>query len=415
MTKWMLTGWAAAVTVTVASAGVGNGHSSAKIAGDLRESMSLGRDQRVIVSFAPGVADQDAVASLSRTGKAGRRLGQDRMFAASLNRRDIEALASDARVISISPDRRVAATMDIAVPTVGGDRLQTYLGYKGQGVTVAVIDSGVMPTNSVAASRLAARIDFTDSLNVNDQFGHGTHIASTIAGSGDKGSVRGMAPAAKIVSLKVLDANGQGFVSDVIRAIDWSIQNRAAYGIRILNLSFGHPPAESYATDPLAHAVERAWAAGLVVITSAGSRGRDGFFTINSPGNDPYVLTVGAMNDMNTAVRSDDVTTTYSSRGPSYGDHILKPDVVAPGNKIVGALAMGTTLPRLYPDRVVGRDRIELSGSSMAAAVTSGAVALLLERNPRLTPDQVKAILLYSSDHMEGADRFVVGARSEEH
>src|SRR6185436_13030960 len=125
------------------------------------------------------------------------------------------------RVQSISPDRRVVATMDIAVPTVGGDRLQTYLGYTGKGVTVAVLDSGVAPTNSVPAARLAARIDFTESLNATDQYGHGTHIASTIGGGGERGSVRGMAPGAKIVSLKVLDANGQGYVSDVARAIDW--------------------------------------------------------------------------------------------------------------------------------------------------------------------------------------------------
>jgi len=192
MTKWMLTGWTVALAMTAASAGMGSDRSSAKIAGDLRETMSLGREQRVIVSFAPGVADQDMAAAFSRAGRTARRLGQDRMFATSLNRRDIEALASDARVQSISPDRRVVATMDIAVPTVGGDRLQTYLGYTGKGVTVAVLDSGVAPTNSVPAARLAARIDFTESLNATDQYGHGTHIASTIGGGGERGSVRGM-------------------------------------------------------------------------------------------------------------------------------------------------------------------------------------------------------------------------------
>jgi hypothetical protein len=128
-----------------------------------------------------------------------------------------------------------------------------------------------------------------------------------------------------LVSLRVLDGNGQGYVSNVIEAIDWTIAHRRALGIRVLNLSFGHPPAESYRTDPLAHAVERAWAAGLVVVASAGNRGRDGHFTVNAPGSDPYVLTVGAMNDVNTADRGDDIKTTYSSKGPSFGDHILKP------------------------------------------------------------------------------------------
>src|SRR5262249_42315170 len=125
---------------------------------------------------------------------------------------------------------------------------------------------------------------------------------------------------------------------------------------------------------------------------------------------DPFVLTIGAMNDKKTVDRSDDVMTTYSGRGPTYGDHVLKPDLLAPGNRIISCLAPGATLATLYPDRVVGKDRIELSGSSMAAGVVSGAVALLLERSPSLTPDQVKAILLYSADRMPGADRFEVGA-----
>ena len=212
--------------------------------------------------------------------------------------------------------------------------------------------------------------------------------------------MRGVAPSASIVSLRVLDANGQGYVSNIIEAIEWSIAHKDAYGIRVLNLSFGHPPMESYRTDPLAHAVERAWAAGLVVVASAGNRGRDGHFTVNVPGSDPYVLTVGAMNDLNTADRTDDITTTYSSKGPTFGDHVLKPDVVAPGNRIVSSLAPGATLARLYPERVVSRDRIELSGSSMSTAVVSGAVAILLQRNPRLTPDQVKAILMFSADRL---------------
>jgi serine protease AprX len=119
-----------------------------------------------------------------------------------------------------------------------------------------------------------------------------------------------VAPGAKLISLRVLDGNGQGYVSSIINAIDWTIKNRDKYGIRVLNMSFGHPPAESYRTDPLDRAVERAWSAGLVVVASAGNRGRDGHFTINAPGNDPYVLTIGAMNDLNTTNRTDDVITT---------------------------------------------------------------------------------------------------------
>src|SRR5262245_15363631 len=172
MTNGTMTGWTVALAVMVSNAHAASPHVS-KIAGDLRQEMSLARESRVIVSFAPGLSERDATAALARSGKTGRRLGHDRLFAASLNRREIESLASDPRVASVSPDRRVVATMDIAVPTVGGDRLQKYLGYTGKGVTVAVIDSGVSPTTSVPASRLAARIDFTDALVNADAFGHG--------------------------------------------------------------------------------------------------------------------------------------------------------------------------------------------------------------------------------------------------
>ena len=146
MTKAMMTGWAVALAAMVSNAQAGTAHGSAKIANDLRQAMSLARESRVIVTFAPGLTERDMTAAIARSGKSGRRLGSDRLFAASLNRRDIEALASDPRVASVSPDRRVVATMDIAVPTVGGDRLQTYLRHTGKGVTVAVIDSGVSPT-----------------------------------------------------------------------------------------------------------------------------------------------------------------------------------------------------------------------------------------------------------------------------
>ena len=131
-------------------------------------------------------------------------------------------------------------------------------------------------------------------------------------------------------------------------------------------------------------------AAGITVIVSAGNHGRNGYMTVNSPGNDPYVLTVGAMNDRGSMTREDDVVTTFTGRGPSFGDHVLKPDLVAPGNRIVSTLAPGATLQQIVPEQVVDRRSIELSGSSMATGMVTGVAALMLEKNPKLTPDQIK-------------------------
>src|SRR5262249_42522977 len=153
---------------------------------------------------------------LTKSGHTAQRLDGSRMIKASLSSREIELLESDGRVLRISPDRRVDATMDIAVPTIGADRLSNFLGYTGKGVTVAVIDSGLTPNAAVAESRVLASLDFTGAHAAIDAFGHGTHIAGTIGGSGARGSVRGVAPGANLVSLKVLDANGQGYVSNVI-------------------------------------------------------------------------------------------------------------------------------------------------------------------------------------------------------
>jgi hypothetical protein len=165
-----------------------------------------------------------------------------------------------------------------------------------------------------------------------------------------------------------------------------SDQNKRRLGIGSSTL-LGHPRRVAR-TDPFTRAVERAWGAGLLVVVSAGNRGRDGYATINVPGNDPRVLTVGAMNDLNTITRTDDVMGTFSSRGPSRGDLVMKPDVVAPGNRIVSALAPGCKLATMFPERVVGSDRLELSGTSMAAAVVSGAAALAIQRKPVTGPDQ---------------------------
>src|SRR5690606_34359492 len=265
--------------------------------------------------------------------------------------------------------------------------------------------------------KVVAAFDFTRDGNGRgvDLLGHGTHVAGIVAGNGN--GYAGVAPGAHIVSLKVLGPDGSGKVSDVIDAIDFAIENKAKYGLRVINLSLGRPVYESYADDPLCQAVERAYRAGLVVVVSAGNYGKstDGRLVlggITSPGNSPYALTVGALDDQGTPQRSDDVVAEFSSRGPTLYDNLLKPDLAAPGRRVGSLYVPGSTLAKKYPERLVqgnGQHGVfELSGTSMAAAVVSGAAALVLEANPGLTPLQVRLALQLSSSFLPDAG--IVGA-----
>ena len=264
-------------------------------------------------------------------------------------------------------------------------------------------------------------VDFVDGARGagRDFYGHGTHIAGVIAGnSGAPGGFRGMAPGAHIINLRVLAADGSGQSSDVIEAIDWTIENKARYGIRVLNVSLGHPAIEPAADDPLVQAVERAVQAGIVVVCSAGNLGKHPVTgqpiigAINSPGNSPSVITVGALNTKGTPQRSDDEVATYSSRGPTYGDGFVKPDLVAPGNKIVSLAAPASKLWLEHPEQRRGLGYIELSGTSQAAAVVAGAAALVLDANPNLNPRQVKLALQGTASFMPQAGVVAAGAGS---
>jgi serine protease AprX len=270
-------------------------------------------------------------------------------------------------------------------------------GRTGQGVTVAVLDSGITPDADLVqpTNRILASVNFADSLgSMKDPGGHGTHVAGTIAGNGSRsnGAYVGIAPGANLVDVRVLDANGNGRASSVILGIQWALDHRVQYNIRVLNLSLGAPAPASYRLDPISAAVEIAWLRGLVVVAASGNTGG----APDSPGADPYVITVGSTDDRATDSVTDDVAAPYSS----YGTPTLstpKPDVVAPGRRIVSIRAPGSTLDRLLPDRVVtastGATYFRLSGTSMSTAVVSGVAALLLEAQPSLSPDQVKAIL----------------------
>jgi serine protease AprX len=221
-----------------------------------------------------------------------------------------------------------------------------------------------------------------------------------------------VAPGAHIVSLKVLDARGRGYAADVIEAIDWVVEHRARFRIGVINLSLGGPVLQSWRDDPMDQAVERAYRAGIVVVASAGNFGKDAqgrsvYGGITSPGNSPFAITVGALNTKGTPWRSDDELASYSSKGPTMIDRLVKPDVVAPGNRIRGLVAPGSTLAKEHPELVTGTGRnarIELSGTSMAAPVVAGAVAGLMEATKRVSPGAMRILLQYSAEllHSEG-------------
>jgi len=233
-----------------------------------------------------------------------------------------------------------------------------------------------------------------------DPYGHGTHVAGILGSSGDGSVYIGMAPNVNLINLRVLDHNGHGTDATVIQAIDKAIELSKTYNIRVINLSLGREVFEPAAQDPLCQAVEAAWKAGIVVVAAAGNDGRDnslgnkGYGTIAAPGNDPYVITVGAMKTMGTITRSDDLIASYSAKGPTAFDHFAKPDIVAPGNKIVSTMPTGTIISNLYPANRVDSEFFTLSGTSMATPVVSGAAVLLLSKYSSLTPDQVKALLM---------------------
>ena len=339
---------------------------------------------------------------------------------------ELEALQQDEAVDHLSADIRYRSAADVVAQSIGADQAwagtRQLKGLSGRGIGVAVIDSGVDPRHWALAGRLAASVDFTGGDGV-DRFGHGTHVAATIAGAAGRlaetREYSGIAPGARIISLRVLGDDGSGLASNVIEAIDWAIENRKAYDIRVINLSLGAPVLQPYRDDPVCEAVERAVAAGIVVVAAAGNfgmtkEGKLAWGGITSPGNHPSAITVGAVDTHATAKRSDDTVARYSSRGPTRYDLVLKPDLVAPGSGVVSAEAAASYLARTYPERHVagaGADAyLQLSGTSMAAGVVSGAVALLLDQRRNLSPRETKAVLQLTSSRVSGEGLVSTGA-----
>ena len=283
-------------------------------------------------------------------------------------------------------------------------------GDTGQGVTVAVLDTGIdnLPDFS---GRLIGGVDLTGAgTPFSDQYGHGTFVAGLIAGDGASsgGQYSGEAPGANLVSIKVAGASGSTDLGTLISGLQWAVDHESADNIKVLNISLGFQPFESTVLNPLDQAVEAAWDSGITVVTSAGNAGpSDG--TILSPGDDPMVITVGALDDLAQPAVSDDEMNDFSSVGPTAPDGWAKPDLVTSGRSVVSLAAPGSTIYDDNPSARVGSANFVGSGTSFSTAIASGAAALILSDHPGLTPDQVKARLLGTTDAGPVGNPFVDG------
>jgi serine protease AprX len=346
-----------------------------------------------------------------------------------VNAGQLDAVRQDDAVDHLSGDIRIKSSADVTAESIGADQVwagsDSVPALSGAGITVAVIDSGIDTRhNAFLRKRVVVTKDFTGGDGI-DLYGHGTHVAGIIAGQAgrlaDTREYRGIASGANLMNLRVLGADGSGVASDVIEAIDWAIEHRHQYKVKVINLSLGAPVLQSYRDDPMCEAVERAVKAGITVVVSAGNFGKaaDGrsvYGAITSPGNSPSALTVGALDTHGTAQRSDDTLATYSSKGPTRYDLIIKPDLAAPGSHVVSAEATGAYLSQTYPERHVAGSGanayMQLSGTSMAAAVVSGSVALLFEARPYLNPSDAKVALQVTSTFNASAGLIGAGTGS---
>jgi serine protease AprX len=401
-----------------------------------RSSGSSNRTIRVIVTVQPGAQLPSELRRYAKGGKLDIINGQ----VLELPYGVVRQFEKHPDIFRIHYDRPAGKENYRTSVTVGASSIRALYGYTGAGVGVAVIDSGIaawhddLTGNNIGLlstvfpygnQRVTKFVDFVAGRTLPyDDNGHGSHVAGIIAGNGEDsllGTKQGIAPDAKLVVLKVLDANGVGTISNIIAALNWVALNHQKYNIRVVNMSVGARITESYWTDPLTRATKVLVDKGIVVVGASGNFGRNAqgqlqYGGITAPSNAPWVLTVGASSTQGTLTRSDDVMAGYSSAGPTYIDFAAKPDLVAPGTGTVSLAAPGSTFyvtkfASLVSGYGVGfKPYLALSGTSMAAPVVSGTVALMFQANPNLTPNLVKAILQYTAQPYPGYDALRQGA-----
>ncbi len=408
-----------------------------------RDPQAAERRVRVIVQERAGL-DRLLAAQLGAEVKFRGRFDTLGARVLELPARLIERLSEQRGVRFISLDRETTGFGHVSRTTGTDDVRETegtrVSGLDGTGIGIAVLDSGIDTGHTSFLEsrgndlRVVYSKDFTGEGRTDDPYGHGTHVASIVAGNGRiaRAEYVGIAPNANIINLRVLNSQGSGRVSYILGALEWIYRHRTLYNIRVANLSLGTPAVESYKNDPVCKAVRKLVDAGVVVVAAAGNNGKDAsgaklYGAIHSPGSEPSVITVGATNTFGTDARSDDAITSYSSRGPTRGgwtdnagtrhhDNLVKPDLVAPGNKIIDAAAEDNYLITTHPELDAGvshadaRRMMYLNGTSMATPAVAGAAALMLQANPTLTPNLVKTLLMYTAQQLPGANLLEQGA-----
>jgi serine protease AprX len=375
--------------------------------------------QIIVQTLADEASVEDKIVQLG--GRVTRQLPMIKAVVAELVARHVPILAREPGVRWVSLDANVegsdcrqcpdtGAIASAYLATIGADRVWQELPANARrGVTVAVIDSGVadhpdLREQGKNKSRIRASVAIgSAAAQVGDGYGHGTHVAGVLAGNGQAvgGKYVGVVPWAQVIDVKVTDDRGMATTSDVIAGLQWIFENHRRYQIRVLNVSLNSSVAESYHTSPLNAALEILWFNGIFVVTSVGNTGMSGLYP---PANDPFVLTVGALDDRGTPATEDDVVPAFSAYGTTT-DGFAKPDLVAPGKNIVSLLAGNNAwLPQEHPTHLVPEQGyFRMSGTSMSAPMAAGAAALLLTVDPKLTPDQLKARLIANARPMSHA------------
>ena len=368
-----------------------------------------GTKVRIIVQSSNGVSDADK--ALRGAGSLKKQLKLVGAVAVEVPAAKINELAKF-NGLTITPDAPtrvsgsasgIARYSDQLWPYESGNAALWPNSSASSNLTIAVVDSGVEPGRSDFGTRLLPQVNLSTltPTATGDDRGHGTFVAGIAAG--DALGYTGANPGAKILPIRVMDQNGMAMTSDVIRGAEWIYQNKDAYNIKVANFSLHSAMPSKFTTDPLDKAVEKLWFAGVTVVVAAGNYGTPGAPSgvKYAPGNDPFVITVGAV-DLGDSVRpKDDYAPSWSAYGYTY-DGFAKPDLGAPGRYMIGPVPVGSTLPKEKPGNVEAPGYMQLSGTSFAAPAVAGAVAHMLARNPSWTPDQVKGALMVSAKALMG-------------
>jgi serine protease AprX len=375
----------------------------------------------IIQQNSPTLALEEQIRQL--TGKVTKNLPIINAVVAQLPAHQITTLAQVAGVRWISLDGPVVQTscegcistgnlVNVYNQAVRANAVWNEAPYRqGQDVTVAVVDSGINKVHGDFGNRIKQSVNIVYPDVIFDGYGHGTYVAGIIGGDGTRtqGSYIGIAPKANLLDVRVTSFAGAATESDVVAGLQWIYDNRATHNIRVVNLSFNAATPQSYHTSPLNAACEMLWFNGIVVVAAAGNYGANALYP---PANDPFIITVGAVDDLGTAAITDDQIASFSAYGVTT-DGVAKPDLVAPGRNLVSTVNSKFGLLSLLRPRNLLNDTpyFRMSGTSAAAPVVSGAIALLLQAEPNLTPDQVKHRLMATANkNWPGYDPTKAGA-----